>query len=79
MRKLIALFILLSFITSNNKISATQGDMTWSDEINNEASFQFIIDELAVSGNTPNELIADLVEALEKATLQMEEMNGVKE
>jgi len=40
---------------------------------------KFIIDELAVSGNTPNELIADLVEALEKATLQMEEMNGVKE
>ena len=40
---------------------------------------KFIIDELAVSGNTPNELIADLVEALEKATLQMEEMNGVKD
>ncbi len=40
---------------------------------------QFIIDELAVSGNTLNELIADLVEALEKATHPMEEMNGVKE
>lgn len=40
---------------------------------------KFIIDELAVSGNTPNELIADLVEALEKATLQMEEMNEVKQ
>ena len=40
---------------------------------------KFVIDELSVSGNTSNELIADLVEALEKVTLHMEEMNGVKE
>lgn len=40
---------------------------------------KFIIDELAVSGNTTNELILDLVEALQAALVQLDEMNGVKE
>mgnify|MGYP003141042803 FL=1 len=40
---------------------------------------KFIIDELSVSGNTTNELILDLAEALQAALVQLDEMNGVKQ
>ena len=40
---------------------------------------KFIIDELSVSGNTTNELILDLAEALQAALVQLDEMNGVEQ
>ena len=40
---------------------------------------KFITDELSVSGNTTNELILDLAEALQAALVQLDEMNGVEQ